>query len=149
MSFLRDVQRWSLGDDDRRRMDQLFTLVEDTLGFHVFESIERAKRELSGAEHAEVVFEYPTIDVREAITRVEFERVTAAQTESILAALDETLGAARVTPSDIDLVCCTGGTAMVPHIARALRARFGAAKMRALTTFHSVVHGLAERAQAL
>ena len=47
MSFLRDVQSGSLGPNDKKHIDQLVSLIEDTLGFQIFESIEQAKRELS------------------------------------------------------------------------------------------------------
>src|SRR5262249_7703156 len=63
MTFLRNVRSWSLGGDDRRCMDQLFTLVEDRLGFALFEAIEQGKRELSQAGMTCVHFSYPTIDV--------------------------------------------------------------------------------------
>lgn len=147
--FLRNVQSWSLGPDDRHRIDQLFTFVEDRLGFSMFEAIERAKRELSAADHSEVRFEYPTIDIREPITRAGFEHSSERRTAAILAELDATLERAGVRHAEIDLVCCTGGTARVPAIASGLAQRFGAHKLTDFKNFHSVIHGLAEHAAGL
>ncbi len=147
LAFLEDVKAWSLGPDDRRRMDQLLTLVEDSLAFQVFEAIEQAKRALSERPATEVVFDYPTIHIREPVSREDFDAAAEKPMAAILATLDRTLEASGLSPSEIDVVCCTGGTAKVPFIARAIEQRFGAQKVRKLRSFHSVVQGLAERAR--
>lgn len=147
LAFLEDVRSSSLGPDDRRRMDQLLTLVEDSLAFQIFDAIERSKCALSDSEQTEIAFDYPSIHIREAMTRAEFESASEKPMDAILASLDRTVAAAGLTTDDIDVVCCTGGTAKVPRIARAIEARFGREKVRQLRSFHSVVQGLAERAR--
>ena len=147
-SFLADVRRWSLGPEDRRKLDQLTTLVDDTLGFQLFEAIERAKRELSSAKVAQVVFSHPGIEVRERVTRAGFEDASRREVDQILGCLDETVRAAGVRPEEIGVVCCTGGTAKVPRIAAEIRRRLPAARMEQFRGFHSVVEGLAREAQA-
>ncbi|MGE0788342.1 MAG: Hsp70 family protein [Sandaracinaceae bacterium] len=147
MSFLRDIERWSLGGDDARRMEQLFVLIEDALGFPLFEAIERGKRRISKHEEAEIRFRYPPIDVLERITRSGFHDGARTEEARILGALDETLARAAVTADDIDIVCLTGGTARVPFLAQALEERFGAAKLTRTRAFHSVIEGLAQRAR--
>jgi len=148
-SFLDDVRRWSLGADDRRRMDQLKTLVEDTQGFALFEAIEKAKRGVSSAERAELRFEYADIDVREKVTRKGFEEASRRDVDAILACLDETVRAAGVAPAEITVVCCTGGTARVPRLAAEIQRRLPAARLEQFKGFHSVVEGLAHEARAL
>lgn len=147
--FLRNVRGWSLGPGDREKMDQLATLVDDALGFSLFESIERAKRALSTDEESEVTFTYPTIDVHERVTRASFERASARATEAILGCLDATVAAAGITAGEVDLVCCTGGTAKVRRIAQAMRERFGEERVQDWKSFHSVVEGLAVHARSL
>jgi hypothetical chaperone protein len=148
-SFLADVRRWSLSDEDRRRMDQLTALVDDTQGFHVFEAIERAKRELSSTERAEILFEHPGIEVREPVTRAGFEEASRREVDAILRCLEDTLRAASVRFEDVDVVCCTGGTAKVPRLAAEIRQRLPAARMEQFKGFHSVVEGLAQEAREL
>jgi hypothetical chaperone protein len=148
-SFLADVRRWSLSEEDRRRMDQLTALVEETQGFHVFEAIERAKRELSSEADAEIVFSHPGIEVREPVTRAGFEEASRREVDGILRCLDETVRAAGVGFEDIGVVCCTGGTARVLRIAAEIRERLPAARMEQFKGFHSVVEGLAREAQAI
>ena len=149
MRFLRDVRDWALDDDDRRAIDQLFVLVEDRLGFQLFEHIERAKRALSKQQHATIEMRYPHLEVHEPLTRAGFVESSARETEAIVAELDATLGRAGLTAEDIDIVCCTGGTARVPGLSAALQSRFGADKLTRFKAFHSVIHGLAEFAQGL
>ncbi len=149
LSFLEDVKAWSLGPDDRRRMDHLLTLVEDSLAYQVFDAIERAKCKLSDRQTTEVQFDYPSIHIREPITRDEFESAADRPMEAILASLDRTVTASGLSYDQIDVVCCTGGTAKVPRIARAIEQRFGAGKVQKLKSFHSVVQGLAERARQI
>lgn len=146
--FLRNVRKWSVGPDDREKLDQLDVLVDDALGFSLFEAIEKTKQRLSTFEEAEVVFTYPSIDVRERVSRGDFESAAARDTKKILACLDETLSTAGVSPDDVELVCCTGGTAKVPKIAAEMRRRFGDGKVRDYKSFTSVVEGLAVHARS-
>jgi len=148
-AFLRNIRSWSVGPDDREKLDQLRVLVDDAQGFSLFEVIERAKRALSTVTDADIVFTYPCIDVREHVTRAGFEAASRRETDTILRCLDETVGAAGVRAGDLDLVCCTGGTAKVPRIAGEMRARFGEERVRAWKSFHSVVEGLAVHARSL
>jgi hypothetical chaperone protein len=145
--FLRNVRSWALVDHDRKKLDQLATLVDDALGFQLFESIERAKRTLSSDHVADVDFVYPSIDVHERITRTDFEIASRRATDAILLCLDDTVARSGLTPGSIDVVCCTGGTARVPRLAAAIAARFGLQKMHDFRTFHSVVQGLAHHAR--
>jgi len=148
-SFLADVRRWALSDEDRRRMDQLTALVEETLGFQLFEAIEQAKRSLSTAWRGEVAFSAPGIEVREPVTRQGFEEASRREVDRILACLDATLVAAGVAPADVGVVCCTGGTARVPRLAAEIRGRLPAARLEQFKGFHSVVEGLALEARDL
>jgi len=146
--FLRGVRAGSSSEDDKRHVDQLLVLIEDSLGFQIFEVIEQQKRALSTHESSEFRFEYPGIDVREQLTRARFESASARVSSSILDRLDQTLTRAGISASDIDRVCSTGGTAKVPVIRHGLEARFGERKLQALSSFHAVIQGLAERARA-
>jgi hypothetical chaperone protein len=147
-SFLADVRRWSLSEEDRRRIDQLTALVDETQGFHLFEAIERAKRELSTRVRAEIAFEHPGIEVHEPVTRAGFEEASRREVDEILRCLEDTVRAAGVRFEDVDVVCCTGGTAKVPRLAAEIRRRLPAARMEQFKGFHSVVEGLAREAQA-
>jgi hypothetical chaperone protein len=149
LNFLRDVKSWSLGPDDKRKMDHLLCLVEDSLAFKLFEAIERTKCGLSANDAVPFHFEYPTIHLEEPVLRKEFETGSAREVQTILGTLDQTVADAGLRFEDIDVVCCTGGTARVPVIAREIESRFGRNKVKALRAFHSVVQGLAERGRMI
>jgi hypothetical chaperone protein len=149
LAFLHDVKAWSLGPEDRERMDHLLCLVEDSLAYRVFDAIERTKCELSASPATDFHFDYPSVEIDEHITREEFDKGSEREIDAVLRALDGTVADAGLAFADVDVVCCTGGTAKVPRIAHAIEQRFGAAKVRQLRSFHSVVQGLAERARQL
>jgi hypothetical chaperone protein len=149
LDFLRGVRAGSSSNDDKMHVDQLLCLIEEGLGFQLFEAIEQEKRELSVAEAATFCFEYPGIEIAENFTRARFEEASAKVSSGILGRLDMVLERAGISATDIDSVCSTGGTARVPIIKRGLETRFGAEKLQALSSFHAVIQGLAERARML
>jgi len=144
----RDIKSGSLGKDDKRHIDQLLCLVEDSLGFQLFESIEHAKRALSDEPVTELRFDYPGIDIAEPITQTEFQHFSKPQVDAILGSLDSTLTQSGLGAASIDLVCCTGGTARVAALAAGIQSRFGAEKLVRLRSLHSVIQGLGERARS-
>jgi len=147
VEFLRMLQKWTIKGPDKVKIDRLFTLIEDQLGFPLFESIERAKRGLSESAATHIIYDYPTVDVNEAVTRVEFDSFIDSEVAGITKALDETMKMAGVTAWQIQRVCVTGGTARVPRIHQELVKRFGEAKVQDHKHFHSVVEGLSHRAK--
>jgi hypothetical chaperone protein len=146
-SFLQDVRSWSLGAEDQRHIDQLLTLVEDTLGFVVFEAVEQTKKQLSARTDTQFSFHVPGIDIEQAFTRAEFELGARRELGAIVAALDATLAQAHVAAEAVDIVCLTGGTARVPRVRQALTERFGADRLHSLSGLHAVVEGLARHAR--
>lgn len=147
MNFLRNLKDWSVGATDRRAIEQLLTFVEDRLGFQVFEAIEGTKRALSDSEQALFHYDYPTIEIDELVERAAFELSSARATDAIVTELDATLTRAALAPSDVDIVCCTGGTARLPAVEKALAQRFGREKLTQFSNFHSVILGLSEHAR--
>lgn len=129
------------------RLDRLGVVIEDGVGFTLYESVEGAKRRLSEAESTPLVFDYPGAELALEVRRSELERASARALERIAAALDETLRAGDLRPEQVDILCLTGGTSRMPLVERTLSERVPRAKTRRLRSFHSVVQGLARRAQ--
>lgn len=149
LEFLRTVRSFALGDDDRERMDRLLCLVEDRLGFQIFEALDLTKRALSRATTASFEFAYPGIEIAEAVTRVAFERAAASVVSKIAERFEETLRVAAVDRDQLDRVYFTGGTAQVPAVVAAIAAGIDAAKVQHVSTFHAVIQGLTEQARKL
>ncbi len=77
LEFLRTIKSFSLGNSDRECMDRLLCLVEDRLGFQVFEAIDAVKRRLSVDAEADFTFAYPGIEIQERVLRPNFERAAS------------------------------------------------------------------------
>lgn len=146
MGFLNEVKRCAVGEIDQQKLDSLFSLIEGNLGFALFEEIEKCKRGICEKGQELFSFIQGEIEVEEELTYEQFVRDSKEKVEGIFKTLDETLVAAQVSPSDIDSICCTGGTSKVPLIRDELSQKFGVEKISTFKNFHSVIHGLAERA---
>lgn len=149
MAFLKNAQQWATNPADAKRMDRLFALVEEHLGYKLYQSIERTKIALSDKAEALFSFIHPELEVEELIANQRFQDASSSLVDKITEALDETLKRAGVKASEIEIVCCTGGTAKIPALNTELVKRFGADKLHQHRHFHSVIGGLAERAFAL
>lgn len=145
--FLRTVRSRALTDLDRANMDRLLILIEDKVGFEIFEKIEGAKRSLSEKPQAQISVTYPGVEFELPLSKLQFDLAIEPNVDAILQKLDETVSASGLSQSEIDIVCCTGGTAKVSAIYAGLVARFGEGKLKKHAFFHSVVKGLAHRAK--
>jgi hypothetical chaperone protein len=155
LEFLRRVRDFSASESDRAAVERLLVAAEDALGFHVYEALELLKRDLSEPTAARAQntleamfrFEYPEIEITEGVTEEQFEASTREAIDAIVAAVEQLLERAKVPATQVDVLCCTGGTAKVQLIAHRLRALFPKAELHSLSSFRAVVDGLARRAQ--
>lgn len=145
-SFLMEVKKSTLSIEDEQKMENLFVLVEDNLGFKIFDAIETSKIESCQMGISELTFDYSPIEIHEELTYENFLGVNQENIQKIFATLDETVKSAQVTAKDIDLICCTGGTAQVPEVRKQLEIRFGPQKIQTMDNFQSVINGLSQRA---
>ncbi len=146
IEFFRNLQQWSLDKSDSLAIERLELLIEERQGYHLFESIEDGKKMLSSQQIANINYQYPGIDLNLNFDRVEFDLFALKTIEAILGALDKTLADSGLAYSQIDIVCCTGGTARIPALHEGLAQRLGAEKLEHHLPFHAVVNGLAEKA---
>ncbi len=128
------------------KLERLLVVIDDGVGFTLYDAVEAAKRQLSERERTELRFEYPGAELELETTRSELEAAAERPLERIVAALDDTLRAGGVRAEQVEIVCLTGGTSRMPLLERTLCQRLPNAKLRRLKSFHSVVHGLARRA---
>lgn len=145
--FIREVKKCSLTAKDGEAVERLFILIEDQQIFPFFESIEKTKRALSQEDKTSFNFDYPGLEISEEFTTQGFVEWAHDTREKIFASLDSCLESAQLKPSDIDLVCLTGGTAKVPFIQHEFQKRFGQEKLQTQSHFHSVLSGLTESTQ--
>jgi hypothetical chaperone protein len=147
--FIREIMKVAVRNDDKDAIDRLLCLVDDNQIFSFFEEIEKTKRGLSSELTADFKYNYPGIDIKESLTRQQFEAWAQEFRTKVFAALDRTLVNANLTEDSIDLICLTGGTAFVPMIHDELARRFGNSKLDSSSHFHSVQSGLIEAANLI
>ena len=128
--------------DDPAAIGHLEDLIENNNGFLLFQAIEMAKIELSSYEKSMIFFREQGLEIKEPVTRKEFEAAINSHTAKIAACIDETMAKAGLTPRDIDVVFTTGGTSHIPCIKDLFVQRFGQGKMQHKETFTSVAYGL-------
>ncbi|MBB5987756.1 Hsp70 family protein [Sphingobium lignivorans] len=143
--------RRTLGELDRLRrsasdpaaIGRMIMLIEQELGYRLYDAVGALKRTLSQAEHASFRFEAEDLLIEADIKRADFERWIAADIARIDATVDQALAAAGVTEADIDQVFLTGGSSLIPAIRRLFDARFGAGRIASGGELTSIAHGLA------
>jgi hypothetical chaperone protein len=130
-------------------LDKFEVIVEDGVGFELYEAVERAKRGLSEDAQAQLSLRYPGAEIERAVQRSEFIQSAQRPVARIVEALQRTLELGGVRGEDVQIACLTGGTSRVPVVREALTALLPNAQPRTLRSFHSVVQGLARRAREL
>lgn len=125
------------------RLRSLMALIEDGLGYALYQAVSTAKAELSRSEATTLRFAHKSFLVERDVTRAEFESWIASDLARLAATVDQVLAEAALRPEAIDRVFLTGGTAFVPSVRRLFESRFGSEKLEGGGEFVSVAEGLA------
>jgi hypothetical chaperone protein len=141
LDFLRVAVKTS---DKPRELQNLVTLAEENLPFHLYRVVEEAKRNLSSADKASLSFHEADIDIEAQVTREEFETWTSPLRAELLQAVERCL--AKAPQRMPDAVFLTGGTSKIPSVRQAFAQKFGEARLREGDAFTSVAAGLGRAA---
>lgn len=126
----------------RYQIEMLLALVSSNYGLKMFDQIEATKKQLSTKRGAEILLAGEGFNVRDFVTRTEFEGIIRPEIRAIETHLLETVQASGLEPGDIDAVIRTGGSSEIPVFHEMLTRHFGADKVKAIDTFSSVTAGL-------
>jgi hypothetical chaperone protein len=124
----------------------LIALIEEDLGYHLHQAVQKLKFELSISTSGEFRFREGSLDLRISVMRSAFESWIEEDLRAIEDAIDRLLENSGVHPRAVDRVFLTGGTSFVPAVRRIFETRFGEDRIRGGNEFTSVAHGLALRA---
>jgi hypothetical chaperone protein len=125
------------------RLQNLIALIEDGLGYALYQAVSTAKADLSRADSTVLNFRHKNFTMERSITRAEFESWIEADLARLAATVDQVLKDSSTPPEVIDRVFLTGGTAFVPAVRRLFAQRFGLQKLAGGGEFVSVAEGLA------
>ncbi len=144
---LADLDRLQRSAVEPDAIGRMIAMIENELGFPLYDAVGRLKRALSSEEEAKFRFEGAGVMIEAAVTRAEFESWIAPDVARMAAAVDEALAAAGLAEGDIDRVFLTGGTSLVPAVRSVFTSRFGEARIMSGGELTSIAHGLALVAQ--
>tara|TARA_R110000868_G_scaffold258137_8_gene515408 strand:- start:4516 stop:5763 length:1248 start_codon:yes stop_codon:yes gene_type:complete len=140
--LLKELEMWSVGEEDQKYFNQLFALIEEQLGYPVYAEIERSKIELGEKSSSTYRFKNSSIDIEQPIHRSEFENAVEVELDDIFDSLEKVFAQSGVEHKDVDQVRITGGTGQMPLVQKRLVALFGEDKIVKSDVFQSVVQGL-------
>ncbi|WP_256011415.1 Hsp70 family protein [Desertivirga xinjiangensis] len=149
MNFFNNVRiRRSMEDyyhysNEDRNFKNLLTLVDNNLGYSVFQAIERTKIGLS--EYDVFSFQYGNmgIEIDEEITIQSYNAIIQKDLERISAYLDKFMLANGIKKEDVDSLFLTGGISLVRGVKELFQDKFPGSKINSGDNFISVANGLA------
>lgn len=133
--------RHSATDPDA--IGRMIAVVENELGYGLYEAVGQLKRALSDEDAAAFHFESDKLSISAEVTREQFEQWIAPDLQRIAATVDEALARAGLDASGIDHVFLTGGSSLMPTLRRIFEHRFGAERIATGDELTSIAHGLA------
>ncbi|AHE51877.1 Hsp70 family protein [Sphingomonas sanxanigenens] len=128
---------------DGDAIGRMIAVIENELGYALYDAVGATKRALSSDTQAEFRFAGGGLDIAADVTRADFEGWIAEDLARIEATVDEALTRAGVAPGAIDRVFLTGGSSLIPAIRRIFQTRFGDARIATGGELTSIAHGLA------
>jgi hypothetical chaperone protein len=140
---LRSIAEVARTAEHPERLHNLLALIQDGLGYPLYQAVSAAKAALSRADSTVLDFRHKGFAVQRSITRLEFESWIEGDLARLGATVDQVLKQAALPAGAIDRVFLTGGTAFVPAVRRLFEQRFGVEKLAGGGEFVSVAEGLA------
>jgi len=140
---LAELDRLRRAAVDGEAIGRMIAVIEQELGYTLYDAVGRVKRDLSAAETARFHFSGAGLAIEAEVTRDAFEAWIAPDIARIEAAVDRALQASGVAADAIDRVFLTGGSSLTPRIRRIFTERFGDARIASGGELTSIAHGLA------
>ncbi|MET0238440.1 MAG: Hsp70 family protein [Sphingobium sp.] len=140
---LEELAKLKRNATDPAAIGRMIAVVENELGYPLYDAVGGLKRALSGAQQAHFRFESEVLTVEAEVSRADFERWIAPDLARIGDTVDAALTHAGVTAADIDHVFLTGGSSLIPAVRRLFEDRFPAERIATGEELTSISHGLA------
>ena len=140
MSALTQLQRNAVDPD---AIGKMIAVIEQELGYRLYDAVGQLKRRLSSEADAHFHFESDDLVIEADVTRAQFERWIAPDVAKIEATVDKALAKAGVGMDAIDRIFLTGGSSLIPAIRSIFERRFGSERIASGGELTSIAHGLA------
>jgi len=140
---LAELQKLQRAANDPTAIGRMIAVVENELGYPLYDAVARLKRALSTEDQAHFHFDGAGVKVEADVTRAAFEQWIAPDLARIGATVDMALNDAGVGVDAIDHVFLTGGSSLIPAVRRLFEERFSADRIASGDELTSIAHGLA------
>lgn len=140
---LEELERLRRAASDPQAIGRMIAVVENELGYPLYDAVGQLKRALSSEEQATFRFDSPALKVQADVSRADFEQWIAPDLARIGETVDAALASAGLAPRDIDHVFLTGGSSLIPAVRRLFTERFDAGRIDSGEELTSIAHGLA------
>ncbi|GEO01399.1 molecular chaperone DnaK [Novosphingobium sediminis] len=140
---LAELGKLRMAATDAEAIGRMIAVVENELGYGLYEAVGAVKRDLSSQTHAAFTFEGEGLSVSADVSRADFERWIAPDLAQLEAGVDRVLARAGMEPGQIDHVFLTGGSSLIPAVRRLFEQRFGESRIASGNELTSIAHGLA------
>ncbi|OOQ56568.1 Hsp70 family protein [Mucilaginibacter pedocola] len=139
----REIEDYYYYSGNDRSFKNLITLLDNNLGYSVFQSIEQTKIALSNTDKTTFSYHEMDIDIEEDISLADYEQIIDKDVNRISNYLDTFLQENNIDPKDIDTLFLTGGTSMVHRVQALFKNKFPQVNLNSGDNFKSVAKGLA------
>ncbi|TGX52486.1 Hsp70 family protein [Sphingomonas gei] len=133
--------------EDPAAIGRMIAIIENELGYRLYDAVGTLKRALSSVAQAEFRFEGGGVKLATEVRREEFETWIAPDLARIEATIDRALAASGASAAAIDRVFLTGGSSLIPAVRDIFVRRFGEDRIGSGGELTSIAHGLAMVAQ--
>lgn len=140
---LAELQKLKRAATDPAAIGRMIAVVENELGYPLYDAVGQLKRTLSTSEHAHFHFDRAGVRVEADVSRADFECWIAPDLARIGATVDVALAEAGIGADAIDHVFLTGGSSLIPAVRRLFEERFTASRIASGNELTSIAHGLA------
>lgn len=150
-NYLKTIHPFAKDEESKKQLNQLFALVEWQLGYTIFQKIEDSKIAIcsENIDPHHFIFNHVDIEIEENIVKSNYNEAMNNTVNPIIDSMLEVFSQSGLSPSDVDEVVLTGGTAQFTQIQNRLNEIFGKEKLIEHDIYQSVVGGLSQYALML
>jgi hypothetical chaperone protein len=139
----KDMEEYYYYSHNDPKFKNLITLVDNNLGYSVFQAIEKTKIALSTEAIADFYYSNMDIEINERVSLSEYDLIIQKDLKRISAYLDKFIEENGIRIEKLDSLFLTGGTSMVAAIRQLFQEKFPNLNLNSGDNFRSVAQGLA------
>ena len=140
---MEELARLQRSATDADAIGRMIAVVENELGYSLYDAVGKLKRALSSEQAAPFTFKSEWLNIEAEVSRAQFEGWIAEDLHRIAETVDAALVNAGMSPDDIDHVFLTGGSSLIPAVRSIFEQRFAAHTIDSGNELTSIAHGLA------